>query len=266
MVGFSCSPGWLERLLQEKFFNPCLVHEGVKKNEKNIFCLDCCISICPHCLSPHRSHRLLQIRRYVYHDVIRVDDMEKLIDCSFVQSYITNSAKVVFLNERPQTRPFRGSGNVCNTCDRSLQDPYVFCSVACKVKHLIKREGGISKYLYDCQFLPLPDGARGDSSSYYELEEGQMTPESILESPASFSSVSGSSHSGGGGVGCRTLACTATTEAVVRKKRSSVVSGAAAAASRTAAFRPSCSTANDLLEAVHVANRRKGIPNRSPLY
>ncbi|XP_068635633.1 protein RGF1 INDUCIBLE TRANSCRIPTION FACTOR 1-like [Aristolochia californica] len=253
MVGFTCSPGWLERLLQEKFFNPCFVHEGVKKNEKNIFCLDCSISICPHCLSPHRSHRLLQIRRYVYHDVIRVDDMEKLIDCSYVQSYITNSAKVVFLNQRPQTRPFRGSGNVCNTCDRSLQDPYVFCSVACKVKHLIKSEGGISKYLYDCQFLPLPDGARGDSS-YYELEDGQMTPDSILESPVSFSSASGSSHSGG--VGCRTLGCTATTE-VVRKKRSSV------SGSSRSTYRPTCSPAA-VLE-VHV-NRRKGIPNRSPLY
>ena len=99
-----------------------------KKNEKNVYCLNCCISLCPHCLSPHRSHRLLQvslskftaiifqssllspfsflkllivrflncvlnflifvllqIRRYVYHDVLRLDDAAKLIDCTFVQ-------------------------------------------------------------------------------------------------------------------------------------------------------------------------------------
>ncbi|KAI5385758.1 hypothetical protein KIW84_072385 [Lathyrus oleraceus] len=44
---------------------------------------------------------LLQIRRYVYHDVVRMDDAAKLIDCSYIQSYKTNSVKVVFLNQRP---------------------------------------------------------------------------------------------------------------------------------------------------------------------
>ncbi|XP_077234380.1 protein RGF1 INDUCIBLE TRANSCRIPTION FACTOR 1-like isoform X2 [Tasmannia lanceolata] len=156
MVGYSYFPHWLEGLLGEKFFNSCLIHETAKKNEKNIFCLDCCTSICPHCLSPHCSHRLLQIRRYVYRDVVRQDDLEKLIDCSFVQSYITNNAKVIFLNQRPQPRPFRGSGNICTTCDRSLQDPYLFCSLSCKVKYLV-RKNGLAKYLYECEFLPLPE-------------------------------------------------------------------------------------------------------------
>ncbi|XP_058092893.1 protein RGF1 INDUCIBLE TRANSCRIPTION FACTOR 1-like [Magnolia sinica] len=109
------------------------MHETARKNEKNIFCLDCYTSIYPHCLSLHRSHRLLQIRRYVYHDVIQLDDLEKLIDCNFVQSYTTNKAKVVFLNHRPQSRPFKSSGNSCYTCERSLQDPYIFCSLFCKV-------------------------------------------------------------------------------------------------------------------------------------
>lgn len=51
------------------------------------------------------------------------------------QSYTTNSAKVVFLHERPHPKnnSFRGSGNFCTTCDRSLQDPYQFCSLSCKV-------------------------------------------------------------------------------------------------------------------------------------
>lgn len=50
-----------------------------------------------------------------------------------VQSYTTNSAKVVFLNQRPQTKHFRGSGNTCTTCHRSLQQPYHYCSLFCKV-------------------------------------------------------------------------------------------------------------------------------------
>ncbi|MBA0579110.1 hypothetical protein Gorai_021375, partial [Gossypium raimondii] len=83
-------PRWLQVLLTEKFFNACVIHEEAKKNEKNVYCLDCCISICPHCLSPHSSHRLLQIRRYVYHDVIRLDDATKLMDCASVQVIIHN--------------------------------------------------------------------------------------------------------------------------------------------------------------------------------
>ncbi|RWW03322.1 hypothetical protein GW17_00033526, partial [Ensete ventricosum] len=78
-------PGWLGGLVEESFFVGCGAHESRKKNEKNIFCLDCCTSICPHCAAAHPSHPLLQVRRYVYNDVVRLDDLEKLIDCSYVQ-------------------------------------------------------------------------------------------------------------------------------------------------------------------------------------
>jgi hypothetical protein len=158
-------PAWLEALNTQKFFIACSFHEHAKKNEKNICCLDCCTSICPHCVAAHRVHRLLQVRRYVYHDVVRLEDLEKLIDCSsvqvhqicivhackfdscarvnmyaalqfciyMVQSYTINSSKVVFLKKRPQNRQFKGSGNICTSCDRSLQEPYFHCSLDCKV-------------------------------------------------------------------------------------------------------------------------------------
>ena len=57
-------PAWLERLMAETFFGACGVHEDRRKNEKNVFCLHCCLSICPHCLSSHRSHPLLQVLYY----------------------------------------------------------------------------------------------------------------------------------------------------------------------------------------------------------
>ncbi|GFS41721.1 PLATZ transcription factor family protein [Actinidia rufa] len=79
-------PAWLKALYTQKFFSPCPIHQNSKKNEKNICCLDCCTSICPHCVPSHHFHRLLQVRRYVYHDVVRLDDLEKLIDCSNVQA------------------------------------------------------------------------------------------------------------------------------------------------------------------------------------
>lgn len=237
-------PPWLQALLAEKFFDACSTHKGARKNEKNIFCLDCCISICPHCLSPHNSHRLLQIRRYVYNDVLRLDDAQKLFDCAFVQSYTTNSAKVIFLNHRPQTRIVNIRGNNCSTCDRGLQYPYLFCSISCKVDHILRTEGvsGLSSFLYDCKFLPLSEPGSDD---------GLMTPVSVLEPAAS--SKTSSSSGGDGGVACRALACTATTE-IVRKKRSSLTN--------------SCRTMfpRDTVISTILMNRRKKAPNRAPLY
>ena len=52
-----------------------------------------------------------------------------------MQPYTINSAKVIFLKPRPQSRPFKGSGNVCLTCDRILQEPFHFCCLSCKVRN-----------------------------------------------------------------------------------------------------------------------------------
>ncbi|KAL8263517.1 hypothetical protein R6Q59_021647 [Mikania micrantha] len=149
-------PAWLESLLSEKFFNPCMIHEDARKNEKNIFCVDCCDAICHHCLDIHNSHRLLQIRRYVYHDVIRVGDAEKLMDCSYVQAYTTNSAKVVFLNQRPQTRACRN----LNFMGSSL------------IHHIMSNEGMVSEYLHECEILTLPEPGS---------DEWLMSPDTIIE-------------------------------------------------------------------------------------
>ncbi|XP_051121414.1 protein RGF1 INDUCIBLE TRANSCRIPTION FACTOR 1-like [Andrographis paniculata] len=225
-------PRWLSALLTEKFFNACIVHEDSRKNEKNVFCLDCSEGICPDCFANHNSHRLLQIRRYVYHDVIRVVDADKLMDCAQVQSYTTNSAKVVFLNQRPLTRPPRASGNVCITCDRNLQDSYLFCSISCKVHHILRSGDNLSAYLRKCEFLALPD-------------DGAIPPDS------------GDSGSSAGEVmDCPNLTCTATTD-VVKKKRSNLP------ACRSG-FRPSCWPASDMSESI--MNRRKGTPHRSPMH
>ncbi|KAK7399812.1 hypothetical protein VNO78_11004 [Psophocarpus tetragonolobus] len=129
-------PAWLESLMAETFFGACGVHQNQKKNEKNVFCLHCFLSICPHCLPSHRSHPLLQVRRYVYHDVVRLGDLEKLVDCSNIQAYTINGAKVIFLNQRPQSRSCKGTANACCTCDRILQEPFHFCSLSCKFEGL----------------------------------------------------------------------------------------------------------------------------------
>ncbi|XP_027913354.1 uncharacterized protein LOC114173273 isoform X2 [Vigna unguiculata] len=259
MAGFNSVPNWLLILKEEKFFTRCLSHGSVKKNEKNVFCLDCCTSICLHCLPFHRSHVFLQIRRYMYYDVLRLGDAETVLNCSLVQvrksqnvikhsidiviltlsefmmtkqPYTTNKTKVVFLKQRPHTRSHRGSSNLCITCDRNLQDPYIFCSLSCKVQqHLLlitestTMEGTCNKY----EFSVLLDKERSRENAQ-QIEDSQITTDSELDSPT----VSGS---------------TSVAESVndsLKKKRGSV----------------------DLVPEIWytMVNRRKGVPHRSPLY
>nr|ACG41095.1 zinc-binding protein [Zea mays] len=244
-------PGWVGGLVEESFFVGCAAHEDRKKNEKNIFCLGCCASICPHCAPAHRHHLLLQVRRYVYNDVVRLDDLERLIDCSF-QPYTINSAKVIFLKPRPQSRPFKGSGNVCLACDRILQEPFHFCCLSCKVDHVMMQGGDLSNIL-----LYVPGGPPDLGCGFPRFENlrfdddpgqyGQATPSSILEDPVEHggsASASGGSSNGGS---ARNHA-RRDVDVPTRKKKSGGGGGG---------FFPQI--------VLSLGNRRKGAPHRAPL-
>ncbi|XP_002968409.2 uncharacterized protein LOC9650066 [Selaginella moellendorffii] len=255
-------PAWLESLLSEKFFTACARHAALKKNERNIFCVDCTGSICQHCLSSHRNHKLLQVRRYVYHDVIRLHDIQKLVDCSHVQTYIINSARVVFLNQRPQPRPPKGLGNVCETCDRSLQESYRYCSVGCKVDAACKQGNDLASLLPRCNSLQLSDfpvSPAGSSKDDDKPDDEELSPNSILEDQDSDTS-SGSTANDGSSYAVTSTATTSSTPppaaakaAPARKKvRSSRGIKQVVAAAATAVFSSG-------------GGRRKSTPHRSPL-
>ncbi|XP_042427379.1 protein RGF1 INDUCIBLE TRANSCRIPTION FACTOR 1-like [Zingiber officinale] len=114
--------------------------------------------MCPHCLAGrHSDHRLLQIRRYVYQDVVRVHDMANLLDCSKVQPYVVNSAKVVLLKPRRQSKPLKTntSGPACKICRRSISDSHCYCSITCLVSDVDSPVLTVKEPTVCCQSEPL---------------------------------------------------------------------------------------------------------------
>ncbi|PKI71252.1 uncharacterized protein LOC116193562 [Punica granatum] len=151
---------WLSTLLHREFFSSCFVHKYLRKNEQNLFCIDCKLGLCRHCLNVHSLHRRLQICKYVYQDVVRLQEMQKYLDCSKIQTYKINGEKAVHLNPRPQSKDTKPStksknGGTCEACRRYLQDPpNRFCSIACKVsvEPALKPEDTISR----SSFITIP--------------------------------------------------------------------------------------------------------------
>ncbi|XP_057854373.1 protein RGF1 INDUCIBLE TRANSCRIPTION FACTOR 1 [Cryptomeria japonica] len=243
MVGYPLpetppKPAWLEALLTDRFFVACPRHLEIKKNENNIFCVDCSKSICQHCLPNHQSHRLLQVRRYVYHDVIRLLDIQKLLDCSQVQTYIINSAKVVFLNQRPQSRPAKGLANSCQTCDRSLAESYRYCSVSCKVDAALNKDKSLSRLINNCSSLTFPDIFTYSPREGPKQVEEELSPTSVLEETSSGSTAND----------LRWMLPCPSIDMPLLKKICRRVAAPESAPTRTS------------------GSRRKGIPHRSPIY
>ncbi|KAK7284955.1 hypothetical protein RJT34_19709 [Clitoria ternatea] len=138
-------PLWLEQLLNINFFGVCRVHADAARSECNMYCLDCNVdAFCFYCRSSrHKDHQVIQIRRSSYHDVVRVAEIQKVLDISGVQTYVINSARVLFLNVRPQPKSGKGVAYICEICGRSLLDPFRFCSLGCKLEG-IKKNGDAS--------------------------------------------------------------------------------------------------------------------------
>lgn len=190
------APPWLEPLLNTNFFMLCSVHADANKSECNQYCLDCMgNALCPSCLLHHKDHHIVQIRRSSYHDVIRVSEIQKVLDITGIQTYIINSARVVFINGRPQPRQGKGVTNNCEICNRSLLDTFRFCSLGCKL-------AGIKTHRPEMTFLWQPKaqgnsmrGSDSEESSLYKRPRSKKSPHLLEDTLDSLSSDGGASVS-----------------------------------------------------------------------
>ncbi|XP_043699279.1 protein RGF1 INDUCIBLE TRANSCRIPTION FACTOR 1 [Telopea speciosissima] len=183
-------PPWLESLLTTSFFAVCRIHGDAARSECNMYCLDCNgDAFCFYCRSSrHKDHRVIQIRRSSYHDVVRVAEIQKVLDISGVQTYVINSARVLFLNERPQPKSGKGVSHICEICSRSLLDPFRFCSLGCKLV-AIKRNGDASLTLENKEEERMESGggegiSRRVGKEEDELREGSQSQDIYPTTPS----------------------------------------------------------------------------------
>lgn len=135
---------WVSALLSTKFYGPCPHHANLRKNDLNLFCTNHAVKICQYChqANHHRSSptspacTVLHVSRYMYHDVLLAKEAASQLDVSDVQSYLNNGNRVVYIDRRAQTKSkLAPHAKSCAVCSRTLQDPYRFCSLFCRLAH-----------------------------------------------------------------------------------------------------------------------------------
>lgn len=132
---------WISALLATRFYGPCSKHPNLRKNDLNLFCTTHAVKICQYCLqTSHCDSKspctILHVSRYMYHDVLLAKESAPLFDVSEVQSYLNNGNRVVYIDRRAQPKSkLAPHAKACEVCSRTLQDPYRFCSVFCRLAH-----------------------------------------------------------------------------------------------------------------------------------
>ena len=134
---------WMMGLFEE-FFHPCDRHAGYSGNECKFLSFSSFSQhsfdfsiLCKHCLNDSNCFETcLQVRRYMYQNVILVEDLSELYCPSEIQAYTINGKRAVLINPRiPSPNAFVASvfKNFCFSCNVPLRSDCTFCSLSCKL-------------------------------------------------------------------------------------------------------------------------------------
>jgi PLATZ transcription factor len=71
----------------------------------------------------------------MYHDVVLLREASAWFDVTHIQPYLNNGHRVLYLDRslQPKSRLAPNAAS-CKVCDRTLQHPYLFCSLRCKLR------------------------------------------------------------------------------------------------------------------------------------
>uniref|UniRef100_R7WDG1 PLATZ transcription factor family protein n=1 Tax=Aegilops tauschii TaxID=37682 RepID=R7WDG1_AEGTA len=98
------TPAWLGPLLGAEFFKLCATHPYLVKNECNHYCLDCTgeddAICCTQCVSAHRNHHIVQIRKSSYREVIRVAELKAVADVSQLDGMVSDPSLTFIVDPR----------------------------------------------------------------------------------------------------------------------------------------------------------------------
>ncbi|KAF7808571.1 uncharacterized protein G2W53_035314 [Senna tora] len=183
---------WLNILLHSNFGH-CDDHQDLRYNEKNVFCIDCKISLCRHCKEAHGLHRRLEREMSIACLALVVT----LMIISFM-TYISNNEKIIHLNPRLSSKSTKAttkrdksvdlcpqfqsqdhtkmlnkskSGGTCEECGKHLQDERnCFCSISCKISVEPKSMKSPKPEVSDHSSLNENQNSETESSSISEAE------------------------------------------------------------------------------------------------
>ena len=180
---------WPESLIATRFFEPCTSHATLRRGHLNHFCLRCSTTsgtlLCKHCLPDHEEKcggRCIQIFRFMCHDVVRVNDVEDLIDVDGIQQFRAYNHSAVHLRSmetatHPSPYTDRCGGKFCN---RYLDPSWKYCSLACKFglrysDCSIPGQGVVnSVHQTPSVEVPLPPQGEMDAELFRAVESGDL--------------------------------------------------------------------------------------------
>ncbi|CAG9461765.1 unnamed protein product [Pedinophyceae sp. YPF-701] len=180
---------WIQALIDGNFFKPCAAHSKCKRSECTYFCATCVSEgLCSHCLSDHRGHEVIQVRKYVYCEVVRLQDIQRYIDASPVQSYIINGSKVVFLRPRPEKRSLKsGISDLCKHCHKLIREGFLYCSLRCHVQQTVQ-DGDV---LQPAPTMPAGDDGSCDLEYLPAMKRAATSDMGLLVNPHNLRSKDG---------------------------------------------------------------------------